>query len=90
MPIRLYVGNLPYSVNEQVLREQFAVAGTVLKAVIVGERQARRSQGFGFVEMANAEDAAKAIALFNDREYQGRKLNVCEARPKDLPTGEQR
>ena len=65
------------------LQEHFAQAGTVESAKIVEDRDTGRSRGFGFVEMATAEDAAAAIERFNGQEYDGRNLVVNEARPRE-------
>ena len=81
MATKLYVGGLPYSTTEDALREHFAQAGEVTSAVIIMDKMSGRSKGFGFVEMANDEDAQKAISMFNDQDFGGRKLTVNEARP---------
>jgi len=83
MATKLYVGGLPYSTQEDALRELFAQAGNVVSAVIIMDKMTGRSKGFGFVEMATAEEAASAISMFNDQEFEGRKLTVNEARPME-------
>jgi len=83
MATKLYVGGLPYSTTEDALREHFAQAGEVVSAVIIMDKMSGRSKGFGFVEMASQEDAQKAISMFNDQEFGGRKLTVNEARPME-------
>jgi len=83
MATKLYVGGLPYSVQEDALKELFAQAGTVVSAVIIMDKMSGRSKGFGFVEMATEEEAQKAISMFHDQEYEGRKLTVNEARPME-------
>ncbi|KKR79865.1 MAG: RNP-1 like protein RNA-binding protein [Candidatus Nomurabacteria bacterium GW2011_GWA2_40_9] len=83
MATKLYVGGLPYSTQEDALRELFAQAGSVTSAVIIMDKMSGRSKGFGFVEMANDADAQKAISMFNDQEFEGRKLTVNEARPME-------
>ncbi|HZD59814.1 MAG TPA: RNA-binding protein [Anaerolineae bacterium] len=83
MATKIYVGNLPYTVTEDELREVFAEKGTVLSANIVTDRETGRSRGFGFVEMEDAEAAAAAIEELNGAELQGRKLVVNEARPRE-------
>jgi len=83
MATKLYVGGLPYSVQEDALKELFAQAGSVTSAVIIMDKMSGRSKGFGFVEMATAEEAASAISMFNDQEFEGRKLTVNEARPME-------
>jgi len=83
MATKLYVGGLPYSTTEDALREHFAQAGEVVSAVIIMDKMSGRSKGFGFVEMASDEDAQKAISMFNDQDFGGRKLTVNEARPME-------
>jgi cold-inducible RNA-binding protein len=80
---RLYVGGLPYSMDETQLREMFAAAGSVHNATIITDKFSGRSKGFGFVEMANPEEAQKAIELFNEKEVDGRKITVNIARLKE-------
>lgn len=81
MAKKLYVGGIPYSSTDADLRDAFAQAGEVASATIIMDRMSGRSKGFGFVEMANDDDAAKAIDLWNGKDFQGRKLTVNEARP---------
>lgn len=83
MATKLYVGGLPYSTQEDALKELFAQAGSVTSAVIIMDKMSGRSKGFGFVEMATKEEAEKAISTFNDQEFEGRKLTVNEARPME-------
>jgi RNA recognition motif-containing protein len=82
MPTKLYVGNLSFKTTGDDLREHFSQAGTVESASIIEDRETGRSRGFGFVEMATAEDAAAAIEKFNGKELDGRSLTVNEAKPK--------
>ena len=83
MATKLYVGGLPYSVQEDALKELFAQAGNVTSAVIIMDKMSGRSKGFGFVEMGSDEDAQKAISQFNGQDFEGRKLTVNEARPME-------
>ncbi len=83
MATKLYVGGLPYSTNENALREYFAGAGNVSSATIIMDKMSGRSKGFGFVEMSTDEEAQNAISMFNDKEFEGRKLTVNEARPME-------
>ena len=83
MATKIYVGGLPYSVQEDALKDLFAQAGNVASAVIIMDKMSGRSKGFGFCEMATAEEAANAISMFNDQEFEGRKLTVNEARPME-------
>ncbi len=81
MAKKLYVGNLAYSTTEEGLRNAFSQAGKVESVAIIVDRTSGRSKGFGFVEMASEEDAQKAKAMWNDKELDGRKLRVNDARP---------
>ena len=83
MATKLYVGGLPYSTQEDALKELFAQAGNVVSAVIIMDKMSGRSKGFGFVEMASEEDANKAIEMFHDKEFEGRRLTVNVARPME-------
>ena len=80
--MKLYVGNLSYSVNDSTLRELFAPFGGVESARVISDRDSGTSKGFGFVEMANAEAQAAMNAL-NGREHDGRALKVNEAKPQE-------
>lgn len=80
MATKLYVGNLSYNTTSDSLRDAFAKAGTVVSATVLSDRVSGRSRGFGFVEMEDA-DAAKSIEMWNDKDLDGRKLRVNEARP---------
>ena len=83
MAKKLYVGGISYSTNDQGLKDAFAQVGEVASATIIMDRMTGRSQGFGFVEMANDADAETAIAKWNGQELDGRKLTVNEARPME-------
>lgn len=83
MATKLYVGGLPYSTTEDELRSHFAQAGSVTSAVIIMDKMSGRSKGFGFVEMSSEEEAQKAISMFHDQDFGGRKLTVNEARPME-------
>lgn len=78
---KLYVGNLPYSYNDEALGALFAEYGEVVSAVIIMDRASGRSKGFGFVEMEDA-DADKAMEALEGQEIDGRNVRVNEARPK--------
>jgi cold-inducible RNA-binding protein len=80
---KLYVGNLPYSVNDQKLNDLFASVGEVVSAKVITDHDSGRSKGFGFVEMANDSDAQKAISKLDGHDIDGRNLRVNEARPKE-------
>ena len=83
MSIRLYVGNLPFSVSEQDLEDLFSRSGQVESTNIVTDRDTGRSRGFAFVEMGSREEADNAIQALNGFEIAGRALTVNEARPKE-------
>ncbi len=83
MATKLYVGGLPYSTQEDALKELFAQAGSVTSAVIIMDKMSGRSKGFGFVEMSTDEEAQSAVSMFNGQEFEGRKLTVNEARPME-------
>jgi RNA recognition motif-containing protein len=79
---KLYVGNLPFRVDDAALSELFAKAGTVESASIARDVATGRARGFGFVEMATDEEAQKAIETLNGTDLEGRTIAVNEARPK--------
>ena len=83
----IFVGNLDFNTSEDELRELFGAYGQVDRVSIMNDRDTGRSRGFGFVEMANAEEGEKAIAALNGSQVGGRKLNVNEARPKTERSG---
>ena len=76
MAHKLFVGGLAFSTSSERLREVFAQAGGVESAAVVTDRDTGQSRGFGFVEMASAEDAAEAVKRFNGQEVDGRRLRV--------------
>ena len=79
----IYVGNLPYTLTEDELREAFAAYGEVSSAKIIIDRDTNRSKGFGFVEMPDSGSATTAIEAMNGQSLQGRDLRVNEARPRE-------
>lgn len=81
MAKKLYVGSLSYDTTDESLRNAFSQAGAVESASVLMDKMSGRSRGFGFVEMANDEDAAKAIEMWNGKELDGRTIIVNEARP---------
>jgi len=78
--MKLYVGNLPWSVDENGLKELFASYG-VEEANLIKDKFSGRSKGFGFVTIADDEEAKKAISEMHEKEVEGRALTVSEARP---------
>ncbi|MFZ0244908.1 MAG: RNA-binding protein [Candidatus Binatus sp.] len=87
MPSKLYVGNLAYSVSNSDLEELFSQAGQVQSVAVITDKFSGQSKGFGFVEMANAEDASKAIQTLNDTDLKGRNIKVSEAKPRESSFG---
>jgi RNA recognition motif-containing protein len=87
MPSKLYIGNLSYSVTSADLEALFSQAGKVESAAVVTDKFSGQSKGFGFVEMASPEDAAKAIDQFNETELKGRNIRVDQARPREGGAG---
>ncbi len=77
----LYVGNLPFTTTQADLEQLFGQYGTVTKAQVISDRETGRSRGFGFVEMSSGTE--EAIAALNGAEYQGRRLTVNEAKPRE-------
>jgi RNA recognition motif-containing protein len=83
MGTRLYVGNLPFSTDEQQLRELFEQNNRSVEEVnLITDRETGRPRGFGFVEMGNAEDAEAAIRELDGQDFGGRALKVNEARER--------
>lgn len=78
---KLFVGNLSFSANDQILGDAFSECGTVESANVIMDRESGRSKGFGFVEMSTDAEAQAAIVRFNGAEYDGRPLTVNEAKP---------
>ena len=86
--MNIFVGSLPFSIEEADLRESFEAYGTVNSVKIITDKFTGRSKGFGFVEMENDEEALKAIAELNGATVQGRAIVVNKSEPK--PEGERR
>jgi len=83
MGSRLYVGNLPFSADEDTVRALFGQDGrTVTEVKLITDRDTGRPRGFGFVEMENSEDASAAIEALNGYSMDGRPLTVNEARER--------
>jgi len=81
--LNLYVGNLPYSMNDQELNDLFSQIGDVQSARVMSDRETGRSRGFGFVEMADTDAGHEAIEKLNGTDIDGRALVVNEARPRE-------
>ena len=80
--MRIYVGNLPYSVTDDDLRDLFSEYGELVSAEVVKDKFSGQSKGFGFVDMPSNSEADQAIKALNDTDLKGRKLTVNEARPR--------
>ncbi len=80
---RLFVGNLSYQTGENDLQDYFAQAGAVTSVNLMLDKMSGRSRGFAFVEFATPEEAQKAIDQFHDKDFQGRKITVNVARPRE-------
>jgi cold-inducible RNA-binding protein len=85
--MNIYVGNLDFKVTEDELRQAFSAYGQVDNVTILKDRDTGQPRGFGFVEMANNEEAQKAISGMNGAQLGSRALNVNEARPKEARAG---
>jgi len=84
--MNIYVGNLPYAVNEDELKDLFSEFGEVLSAKVIMDRETGRSRGFGFVEMPD-NAARTAIEELDGAEFQGKDLRVNESKPKNQGFG---
>lgn len=80
--MRIYVGNLSYSVTDDDLRELFSQHGELASAEVIKDKFSGQSKGFGFVDMPSNSEANDAIKELNETLFQGRKLTVNEARPR--------
>jgi RNA recognition motif-containing protein len=81
--MNIYVGNLNFRTTEATLREHFSAYGEVSSTRVITDRETNRSRGFGFVEMPNDDEARAAIEALDGGEFEGRELNVNEARPRE-------
>jgi len=80
--MNIYVGNLPYSVTEDDLREAFAAFGEIANVQLITDKFSGQSKGFGFVEMPNNAEADEAIKSLNDTDMKGRNIKVNQAKPR--------
>jgi cold-inducible RNA-binding protein len=82
MATKIFVGSLAYTATDDDLNQFFAEAGTVVSAKVIMDRETNRSKGFGFVEMANDDEAKAAIDSLNGKDLGGRPVALSEARPQ--------
>ena len=87
MAKKLYVGNLAYAVTDQDLKDLFSESGTVESVAVISDKFSGQSKGFGFVEMADAGEAAAAIQSLDGTEFKGRNIKVNEAKPREAGGG---
>lgn len=83
MANKLFVAGLSYDITDDQLQNHFAQAGTVTSAKVITDKFTGKSRGFGFVEMSTDEEAAEAMKQFDNTEFEGRTINVKEARPME-------
>ena len=82
----MYVGNIPYEVNEEELREQFSAHGEVTEVFMVMDRETGRPKGFAFVTMESREGMEAAMRELDGTDFNGRTIKVNEARPREERT----
>jgi len=86
--MNIYVGNLPYDLNEEAIKAMFAEFGEVTSVTLINDRESGRPKGFGFVEMADEAQGQAAIAALNGKEMNGRTVRVDKAEPRtERPRG---
>lgn len=90
MSQKIYVGNLGYSVTDSSLSAKFSQFGTVESSKVIIDRDTNRSKGFAFVEMSSSSEAADAISGLHGTEFEGRQMNVSEAKPMAPKTNSSR
>jgi RNA recognition motif-containing protein len=84
---KIYVGNIAFNATEQDLRDLFSEYGEIESLKIMKDKFTEESKGFGFIEMVSEEDAKKAIAALNGKDFKGKSLTVAEARPQQKRRG---
>ena len=80
---KLFVGGIPWAASNDDLKAFFAQAGAVISAQVITDRETGRSRGFGFVEMSSVEEAENAVKNLNGADFNGRKIVVNIARPRE-------
>lgn len=81
--MNIYVGNLPYNVTEEELKEAFSKFGEVSSVNVITDKYSGQSKGFGFVEMEKNSEAEEAIKALNESSLKGRDIKVNQAKPRD-------
>ena len=81
--MNLYISNLSYNISDEDLRQLFADYGEITSAKVIMDSETGRSRGFGFVELSDDELAKKAIEELNQASYDGKVINITEARPRE-------
>ena len=81
--MNLYISNLSYNISDEDIRQLFADYGEITSAKVIMDRETGRSRGFGFVELSDDELAKKAIEELNQASYDGKVINITEARPRE-------
>jgi RNA recognition motif-containing protein len=79
----IYVGNLPYEINEETLREVFSEFGSVEKVNVIMDRDTGRAKGFAFITMPDSEEAQNAIKSLDGNSVEGREMKVNQAKPRE-------
>lgn len=81
--MKMYVGNLAFSVTNGELEKLFSSCGTVTSAQVITDRESGRSKGFGFVEMSSTDEMEAAIEKYDGTEFEGRTIKVNKAKPRE-------
>ncbi len=87
MEVKLYVGNMTYNTTDEQMRTLFAEAGAVIAVDVIKDRDTGTAKGFAFITMSSQADAAKAISMFNGKDFGGRPLTVNTAKPREERPG---
>ena len=81
--MKLFVGNIPFSMSEEELRDAFEEFGSIVSCKLIKDAETGRSRGFGFIEYSSEDEAEAAVEKMNNEEVQGKKLVVNKARPQE-------
>ena len=80
MDNRLFVGGLPWAIDDHQLKDHFGTFGSVVNATVIRDRETQRSRGFGFVEFGDPNEATKAVEALDGTEMEGRQITVSVAK----------